>query len=314
MIFQQFVGLSGLKVLAMARLSECEYSVMLYLLNCWASGHDELVTTERELSSLIGYEEKELNDSLFELSKRKILKVKTSEKIATNTNNHSIRICVIKDIEKWELNFDKDVTSKDAIVFPFRRGNNLHIIKGTDTLAGSIAAKKAQPACKRVFESFIEGRALDDRSITEEQESAKILVDTHPVDQILLMIRHLRKRIPTLSLLASSWQHFHEIFERETQKIDIQDARQKQQEMDEYLRECAEIELTKKKDLNFAPEEITVLEILAKHRYPRRQLFWAYQTRGRYPKLKNFFDENCKNMLPITTSGNIIKKKPHWDY
>jgi hypothetical protein len=57
MLFKTFVGESGLKVLAMARLSQCEYSVMLHLLNCAASGLDELITTERELSVLIGYDE-----------------------------------------------------------------------------------------------------------------------------------------------------------------------------------------------------------------------------------------------------------------
>lgn len=328
MTFQQFVHQSGLKVLAMARLSGCEYSVVLYLLNCWASGHHELVTTKREISSLIGFPEDELSEALRSLSERNILKIKSAEKNLISPDNNSICICFITNIHKWQLNFDEDVTSKDAIVFPFRRGgNNLQLIKSDVAkaeeeltpipLEGS-SSPATEPsegvaAWQRVFDSFAENRDLGGRQTDEEIESAKILVDTHPVDQILLMIRHLGHRIPTLSLLASSWQHFDTIFESETQKIDLENARLKQLELDTALRASAEQWLKDKVDHQLTPEEVAVLDILAKHRHPRRQLFWAYQTRGRYPQLKDFFAQNSTHMLPITTSGSIIKFKPQRD-
>src|SRR5690606_27213219 len=78
----------------------------------------------------------------------------------------------------------------------------------------------------RVVRSFCQGRSLDDHEIEAAEETARILVDTHPVDQVLLMVRHFGHRIPTLSLLASSWQHYQEIFEAETQKVDLMEARQ----------------------------------------------------------------------------------------
>lgn len=320
MIFQQFVHQSGLKVLAMARLSGCEYSVVLYLLNCWASGHHELITTKREISSLIGFPETELSEALASLSSRNILKIKSAEKNLINPDNNSIRICFITHIDKWQLNFDKDVTSKDAIVFPFRRGSNLQLIKSEQPADAptKLADHRRDDsggaaAWQRVFDSFAEGRDLAASQRDEEVESAKILVETHPVDQILLMIRHLKQRIPTLSLLASSWQHFDAIFDSETQKIDLENARQKRHELDNALRASAEKWLSDREQHQLSPEEIAVLDILAKHRHPRRQLFWAYQTRGRYPQLKDFFDQNGKHMLPITSSGSIVKFKPQWD-
>ena len=39
--FKRFMKESGFKVLALARLSQCEYSIMLYLLNCAVSGLDQ---------------------------------------------------------------------------------------------------------------------------------------------------------------------------------------------------------------------------------------------------------------------------------
>lgn len=337
MTFQQFVHQSGMKVLAMARLSGCEYSVVLYLLNCWASGHHELVTTKREFSSLIGFPESDLTGALESLVSRNILKIRSAEKNLITGENNSIRICFITHFDKWQLNFDKDVTSKDAIVFPFRRGC-LQLIKseGEDaqvaqTLSmdqhasrkardsepaaesSSRAGKPENSAWQRVFDSFAENRELEPHQRDEEIESAKILVETHPVDQILLMIRHLRDRVPTLSLLASSWQHFDAIYDTETQKIDLDNARQKQHELDNALRASAEQWLKDREEHKLTPEEVAVLDILAKHRHPRRQLFWAYQTRGRYPQLGEFFVHNSRHMLPITSTGSIVKFKPQRD-
>ena len=71
--------------------------------------------------------------------------------------------------------------------------------------------------------------------------------------------------------------------------------------------------ILKKSVLKLNDEEVTVLEILFNHRHPRRQLFWAYQTRSRYPNLKQFFEDNSFLMLPVTSSGAIVKKRPHQD-
>ena len=60
MSFQNFMNSSGFKVLAMARLTVFQYSLVLYLFNCSISGMDELITTENELANIIGFTMKQL--------------------------------------------------------------------------------------------------------------------------------------------------------------------------------------------------------------------------------------------------------------
>ena len=172
-------------------------------------------------------------------------------------------------------------------------------------------AKKGEaadnPTWRRVLESYMQNRSMDDDEIEQAENAAKILVEVHPVDQVLLMLRHFQQRIPTLSLLASSWQHYQEIFEAETQKVDMLGARQKHQELDQKLRSQGEA-LLLSSDAQLSEEERTVLNILIKHRHPRRQLFWAYQLRSRYPNLSGFFADNASLMLSVTSGGTVVKR------
>lgn len=313
--FRTFVGESGLKVLAMARLNQCEYSVMFYLLNCAASGLDELITTERELASLIGYEDRTVHDSIVNLAERNLIRVRFGDSVTHSIDHQaSVRIGVLFDMSRWHLNFDKDVTSHDAVVFPFRRGEGMHLVGiSGNGQSETYIRQKNLPTWQRVLESFTRGRDLNEAELDKASRDAEILVETHPVDQVLLMLRHFDQRIPTLSLLASSWQHYQEVFEEETHNVDLMSARQKHIDADNRLRESAEVFLRRHEELKLQDEEVTVLEILSRHRHPRRQLFWAFQTRSRYPNLRSFFDENIANMLPVTSSGIVIKKKPKQD-
>lgn len=311
MPFSSFVKDSGFKVLAMARLDQCQYSIVLYLLNCSVSGMDQLITTKKELGSLIGYDEDTLDHALAELAERNMIDLRFGD-THHPADRRSLRIGVQYDISRWQLNFDQDISSQDAIVFPFRRDTGLQLVNAPEQLEKP-SIRHPLPTWRRIYDAFREGRDLHDEELGRSERDAQILVDTHPVDQVLLLLRHFGDRIPTLSLLASSWQHFQATFDEETEKVDLNEARHKHLELDHRLRDAVEILLKQKSSLNLNEEEITVLEILFKHRYPRRQLFWAYQTRNRYPNLKNFFEENSFLMLPVTSSGNIVKKKPHID-
>ncbi len=317
MAFQDFVRDSGLKVLAMVRLSQCDYSVILYLLNCAASGLDELITTEQELGSLIGFSEREIHSSLMELRERCMVNLHFSEN-NYHSDRQSFRIGLEYDMDRWNLKFDREVTMPDAIVFPFRRGSaGFQVFEGSKKDNGQenhgIAITKATPTWKRILDTYCQFTALDDDELKRAERDAQILVDTHPVDQVLLMVRHFGGRIPTLSLLASAWQHYQSVYEEETEKVDFSEARQKHLELDNRLREAVDTLLEKAQELNLNEEETTVLEILSKHRHPRRQLFWAYQSRSRYPNLQQFFHDNSHQMLPVTSSGNVWKKRPHQD-
>ncbi|MBC7530634.1 MAG: hypothetical protein H7318_03585 [Oligoflexus sp.] len=312
MPFQTFMSESGFKVLAMARLEQCEYSIVLYLLNCAVSGMHDLITTEKELASLIGYQEDKLKEAVEGLVARNIIHVKVHEQNQSR-GKQSLRIGMEYNIHLWQLNFDKGVTSTDAVVFPYKREGNVHYLQPREPdLTPTI--RHPLPTHKRILSAFMDGRdMLGELELVNAERDAMILVDTHPVDQCLIMIRHFGTRIPTLSLLASAWQHYQILYDEETEKVDIQEARHKHLEMDHRLRDAVEILLQQKADLKLSEEEQDVLDVLSNHRHPRRQLFWAYQSRGRYPKLKDFFDQNSFLMLPVTSSGNIFKKKPHQD-
>ncbi|MBC7661004.1 MAG: hypothetical protein H7249_15005 [Chitinophagaceae bacterium] len=312
MPFQTFMSESGFKVLAMARLGQCEYSIVLYLLNCAVSGMHDLITTEKELASLIGYSEDELKGAVEGLLGRRMIHVRVHEQ-SQSRGKQSLRIGMEYNIHLWQLSFDKDVTSHDAVVFPYKREGNVHYLPPRE-IDQTPTIKHPLPTWKRILNTFMDGRDnLGELELINAERDAMILVDTHPVDQCLIMIRHFGTRIPTLSLLASAWQHYQILYDEETEKVDIQEARHKHLEMDHRLRDAIEILLQQKDELRLSEEEKDVLEVLSNHRHPRRQLFWAYQSRGRYPKLKEFFDTNSFLMLPVTSSGNIFKKKPHLD-
>ncbi len=310
MSFQNFINASGFKVLAMARLSECQYSLVLYLFNCTVSGMGELITTENELASVVGYDEETVRESLEELSARRI--VETKYKNANHPRERlSMKLKVNYNVSTWAQTYQEDADSTDAIVFPFRRGQAIKLVHSDNT-------KEHDPKCptiihteetwERVFNAFKQGREVEEESYQLIKEDARMLIETHPVDQVLLVLRHFGDRIPTLSLLASSWQHYQHLFAEETQKVDLAEARHKHLEQDHRLHDAVEILLNQASDLNLEEEEKSVLNILFNHRYPRRQLFWAYQARSRYPNLKKFFDDNKHLMIPVTSSGSIVKK------
>jgi hypothetical protein len=306
MSIKKFSQESGFKVLAMARLSPVEYSIVLYLINCAASNLDEVITTDSELATLIGYRESEIREALEKLTNRQIVKLKYGTPHA-NPDIDSLRLGMQFNIHRWILDFEKDVTSRDAVVFPFRRQGQAALQLYREERSEEKASDKPTETWRRVFDSFVNGRSLDDEEVDTTEAAAKMLVDTHPVDQVLLLVRHFGGRIPTLSLLASSWQHYQEAFEDETQKVDLLGARQKHLELDQKVRDLAKAELDNT-NIEFSADERTVLEILAKHRHPRRQLFWAYQMRSRYPSLADFFEKNSDLMLAVTSSGKVIKK------
>ncbi len=313
MPFQNFMTESGFKVLAMARLGSCEYSICLYLLNCAVSSMHELITTEKEFASLIGAEEDVLQDAMQNLIDRNIVHVKVHD-TGQPKGRQSLRIGLQYNIHLWQLKIDKVATSHDAVLFPFKRESNVRYLHDRDQSDITPTIKHPLPTWKRILEAYLEGRDdVSDPEIQNAERDARILVDTHPVDQVLIVVRHFGTRIPTLSLLASAWHHYQTLFEEETEKVDILEARHKHIELDHRLRDAVEILLQQKEDVKLTEEEVSILEMLFNHRHPRRQLFWAYQSRGRYPNLSDFFNQNSFLMLPVTSSGTIFKKKPHQD-
>lgn len=308
--FSRFMRESGFKVLALAKLSQCEYSIMLYLFNCAVSGLDQIITTQTELASLTGYSDDEISKSIGELASMNIIRVHYGDSAGIDPANVSMRVYIQYQVNKWVISNEVEKSSQDAVVFPFRRQgrSNLQVLDGEKKDVKVRKPGDEQTTWKRVYDSFASGRDLSGEDQEQAVEAAHVLVDTHPVDQVLLMIRHFGHRIPTLSLLASSWQHYQEQFEEETQKVDLLGARQKHLELDQKVRDQARALLDDEDNKELGEEEKTVLQILIKHRHPRRQLFWAYQLRSRYPGLSGFFSDNMNLMLSVTSGGTIVKK------
>lgn len=300
-----FVKNSGFKLLSLLKLTDVQYSIVLYTMNTVASGLNQIVTNSSELSEMLDYNESEIADAIYALSDLNIIRVKYADKTTTSQENPSMSIALNFETSKWIVKSIED-PDKDAIIYPFKRGS----------LVNLNAPAKKEPTTKddssdltwkRVINYFVQNRSLDEQELASTENAAKMLVETHPVDQILLLIRHFGQRIPTLSLLASSWSHYQETYMSEHHNIDLLSARKKHSELDDQLRNSVS-EILSSDTSEFSEEELHVLEILTKHRHPRRQLFWAYQVRAKYPKLSEFFEKNASLMLAVTSSGNLVKR------
>lgn len=301
-MLSRFFQASGFKILGAANLSSCEYSLIFYLLNTVVSGFPQILTNEEELEILLGRSKNEISSAIDSLSNRDIIKIRFSDKATTKQENPSMMISFNFDYTKWTLpHLDK--AEREARIYPFSRGKFQSIKGGGQPRTEH---SEEEETTERILKLFLNGRSLDDIEIEEANWSARQLVETHPVDQILLLIRHFGLRIPTLSLLASNWQHFGELYFEETQSIDMMEARHKHQELDSLLRERSEHFLTRE---SLGNEEKNILRILINHRHPRRQLFWAFQSRSRYPGLNDFFEENSGLMLGVTSTGSIVKNR-----
>lgn len=316
----RFLRESGLKLLAVAELDSVDYSIVLYLLNSAMSGLESLIANETELASIIGHDVPDVRSSIERLTERGIIKSVYGDG-TQKPSLQSVRLCLNWDVAKWRVapNFvPVGASAQDAVIFPFRRAGTpiLQILQGNrfddfqkDDIERPLIHKPSSDveSSQRIFESFCRGRELDSRETKITQEVSKSLIEAHPVDQILLIIRHFGSRIPTLSLLASNWDHYVEQYEHESQKLDLFEVRQRQNSLDQRAREAALGLYQRRSELSLSEEEVMVLKLLSEHRHPRRQLFWAYQQRIRYPKLLSFFQEHLTLMLPITQGGQVVR-------
>lgn len=309
-----FLQNSGFKVLSLAHLSQCEYSIILYLLNSAVSGLDQIITSDIEISETIKYDEEEVSQSIKNLVERNLIRVVSNE-INYRATHPTVRMSFQFDMEKWQLNFEEEATSKDAVVYPFARHQKTHLeVLPSDHNDHEKQVKKndqnKSPAAsvEKIIQEFIKDRSFDDYEIEDNTKAAHILIETHPPEQVLMFLKHFQQRIPSLSLLASNWDHFQELFENETQWVDLVCAKKKHQELDQELKESAKVWLDKAEELNLSHGEIDILKLFIKHRHPRRQLFWAYKSKSRYMNLNDFFDENSYLMLAVTSQGIPIKK------
>lgn len=299
MQLNKFMKDAGFKILALSGLSSPQYSIVLYLINCAASGMDEIPTTYSELSSLVGHEEEVLREALLALVDKNMIHLKTG-----GSHGDAFKIQFEFDVHRWIMRPKGTLSPNDALVFPFKPQKGAGNKPGEKKTKGSSEVEPWEVVLKEYKKQQGAKKTVD---MLGETKAAHILVKTHPVSQVLIMLRHFEKRVKSLSLLASSWQHYQELYESENHKVDLEDARKKHHALDEQLRSHARKHLSKADHQELSEEEVAVLKVIVHHQHPRRQLYWAYQFHDRYPKLQNFFVENASLMLSVTTHGTIVK-------
>ena len=308
MDIELFKGASGFKVLAMARLAPCEYSLLLYLLHCRSSGFQEVVTTEADLSSLLGYPKEVIEHSLEVLRDKSMIVFRFGKAPSVGQNAPSLSVGFQFDIGKWKLATASQPTHQDAIVYPFTREihASFQLLPSAEDLSPAQGKKAA--SWKNLSDLFQSIHALPPETKKQMDVEAQLVAKNHPVEQALLLIRHFQTRIPSLALLVGSWQHYVELYESETQKIDLFEAKDRHIQIEQALKESASRWNRETPDLS--ADEREVLQVITGHSHPRRQLFWAYQLRIQYPNLQAFFQENVDKMLAITSAGTPIKRLP----
>ena len=115
MQLNKFMKDAGFKILALSGLSSAQYAIVLYLINCAASGMDEIQTTHSEFSSLMGYDEDTLREALLSLTEKKIIRLLPGE-----SNANAIKISFEFDVHHWIIHPHHTLTPHDAVVFPFK--------------------------------------------------------------------------------------------------------------------------------------------------------------------------------------------------
>lgn len=312
--FNDFVKDSGFKLLSVLNFSRIEYKVLLYLLNSASSGISSFVSTIIELSKILGVDHNQLDDALKSLSSRNIIKMKLNSSASSEVERISFLLSMNFNYSKWNVkDQDKDQisTTKDALIFPFVR-NGSASLKVVETKEHSVTKdpeRRKSATVDRVFNAFVQNRSLTDQEIELALSTSRLLVDTYPVDQTIVLLKHFAKRINSLEQLAGSWHHFVDMYNSEKTKVDLASARKVHYQSDEKVRVSINAYLSGKKSRDFTDQEIDLLNMLKNHRHIRRQLFWAYQVRIRYPNLSDFFEMHYDDMLPVTKSGQVYPTK-----
>jgi hypothetical protein len=306
---QRFLRESGLKILSVSDLSACEYSLLTFLLNSAMTGMENLLSSEREIASIIGHSARDVRQSIEDLHGRNFIKCHYGNGTAA-PNMQSLGLQIQWDVERWKLGIKEIPSHNEALILPFRRAvTRLTVVEGTKEAPqeNSDSADPHGDTASRVINAFSKGRDFDERDLETTKQLSAVLIAAHPIDQILVMIRHFGKRIPSLSLLASNWAQYVEKYEEEHLTIDFAGVRKKQHDLDQKVRDASLSALDRKDMTDLSEEEGNVLNVLAYHRHPRRQLFWAFQMRNRYPKLAEFFKATQDLMLPITEGDKVVK-------
>jgi hypothetical protein len=308
MSLKAFADAGGFKLLAVARLSSGAYSVMCYLLNCLAAGLEEVITSSGELAVLLGTSDKVVKAALDELLDSRMVSV-------TKGTGKTLVLKVAVDLSNWDKlgkapqeSGEVGLNSQDALVFPRRRRKNqLRALDGGRSLVSPPESEHSpahpdysQLEADRIYQTFKVQNSTPHDPV-KEKNYARLLAESHPVDQVASLLEFFGEEIPSLGLLAGAWVHYLDKFHHKEHEVDHLLERRKQYEsLDRKLRNQANTELKKARanGIVLSADEELVLRIFTRHPHPRKQLYWALQARERYPHLQDFFDHTADIAQP----------------
>jgi hypothetical protein len=92
--WKTFVEFGGFKILALAGLSRAAYQIVCYLMNCYVSGIHEVLTSNKELSVLLGMTAFDVQDSLEVLTEMQIVR-------RQHNNGERFVLAIALDPKKW---------------------------------------------------------------------------------------------------------------------------------------------------------------------------------------------------------------------
>ena len=162
---------------------------------------------------------------------------------------------------------------------------------------------------KLLVDFYIGVKGISDHEKKDLIKDAQVLIGTYSFEASLFVLKHFYEKINSFSDLLKNWGSYQGALQKELQKIDFIEAKKQHDKDDKEFCEVARKWILLSKEKLLTEEETRILEILIENSHPRRQLFWAYRFRDNYPNLKNFFEENLKCMLPVTTKGHPVKKR-----
>lgn len=290
MDFKTFAKSGGFKLLAAARLSSSAYALVCYLLHCFASGVEDVISTSSELSLLLGLPQPLVENALHELAENKVIRVrkKAGQSVVIHFNLES---------SKWENVLFPDKKKRSHLgnaenIHPLRRKTDVHFTPLLSVPEPKPTGVNPEVA-ERIYKEFVGGKKFTKQEAEKEKNYAQLLAEYHPLDQIIAFINHFGAEIPSLGLLVGGWLHFSERFHTKQHVVeDLSAFRKKSENSSKSLRSDARLELKKheSKKIKITSDEELLLQIFIKHKEPRKQLFWAIRSSHRYPNLSEFFE------------------------
>lgn len=248
--WKTFVQFGGFKILALAGLSRAAYQLVCYLINCYLSGISEVLTSNKELSVLLGMTSFDVQDSLVVLTEMQIVR-------RERNNGERFVLAISLDPKKWlHLRLPDESKSRQrghigdasnvlslfpqAMSFPHgedaggleiakhnsegsekgsqavapKQGNVTEINPGVALgMAGVLALDSLTPQdAKGLLEAYLALHPNNDPD--REKFFLETLFGSHSHEQVQRMVQVFGAELKSLGFLVGAWTHYAQKLEQ----------------------------------------------------------------------------------------------------